>query len=206
MWPLATGAQQRRVPTIGYLSSNPPDIPVGEVEAFKEGLAETGIVEGRDVAIDYRFAAGNYDRLTAFAAELVAHNVDVIAASGAPAASVVKSATTTIPIVFTVGIDPVAAGLVRSLRDPGGNLTGVTQLVEALAAKQLQLLHELAARRRDCRVSAQPEKPELRAFEQHHRRGGARPGHSDRTTLGRYDRRDRGCFRFRPRERNWGRF
>jgi putative tryptophan/tyrosine transport system substrate-binding protein len=144
LWPFSPGAQQRRLPTIGYLSSNPPDIPIGEVEAFKAGLAETGIVEGRDVVIDYRFAAGNYERLSAFAAELVAHRVDVIAASGAPATAIAKSATASIPIVFIVWVDPVASGLVGSLRgDPGGNLTGVTQVIGTLAAKQFQLLHEL---------------------------------------------------------------
>ena len=141
--PFGAVAQQRKLPAIGYLSSNPPNIPVGEVEVFKEGLAETGIVEGRDVVIVYRFAAGNYDLLSAFTAELVARHVDVIAASGAPAAALAKSATASIPIVFTVGVDPVASGLVASLRNPGGNLTGVTQVIGALAAKQLQLLHEL---------------------------------------------------------------
>jgi putative ABC transport system substrate-binding protein len=131
------------LPTIGYLSSNPPDIPVGEVADFKAGLAEAGIAEGRDVVIDYRFADGNYDRLSAFAAELVNRHVDVIAASGMPAAVIAKSATASIPIVFIVGVDPVANGLVESLKAPGRNLTGVTQVVGALLEKQLQLLHEL---------------------------------------------------------------
>src|SRR5215204_5739185 len=141
--PLAAGAQQTKMPTIGYLSSNQPDIPVGEVAAFKEGLNEAGVAEGRDVVIDYRFANGNYDRLSAFAAELVARKVDVIAASGMPATQVAKSATAEIPIVFTIGVDPVTNGLVQSLKEPGGNLTGVTQLVDALIEKQLEFLHEL---------------------------------------------------------------
>jgi putative ABC transport system substrate-binding protein len=134
---------QTRLPTIGYLSSNPPDIPIGEVADFKGGLAEAGFAEGRDVVIDYRFAEGNYDRLSVFAAEFVSRHVDVIAASGMPAAVIAKSATTSIPIVFIVGVDPVANGLVESLKAPGRNLTGVTQVVGALLEKQLQLLHEL---------------------------------------------------------------
>ena len=124
---------QTRLPTIGYLSSNPPDIPAGEVAEFRAGLAEIGFAgEGRDVVIDYRFADGNYDRLSAFAAELVNRHVDVIAASGMPAAVVAKSATASIPIVFIVGVDPVSDGLVETFKAPGRNLTGVTQVVGAL--------------------------------------------------------------------------
>jgi putative ABC transport system substrate-binding protein len=136
-------AQQTRLPTIGYLSSNPLDIPVGEVADFKAGLGEAGVIEGRDVAIDYRFTDGNYDRLSAFAAELVNRPVDVIAASGLPATVVAKSATASIPIVFIVGVDPVVHGLVESMRAPSRNVTRVTQVVGALIEKQLQLLHEL---------------------------------------------------------------
>jgi putative tryptophan/tyrosine transport system substrate-binding protein len=149
---------QTRLPTIGYLSSNPPDIPVGEVADFKVGLAEAGIAEGRDVVIDYRFADGNYDRLSAFAAELVNRHVDVIAASGMPAAVIAKSATASIPIVFIVGVDPVANGLVESLKAPGRNLTGMTVVVGALLEKQLQLLHELVPGACDHRVLEQPDK------------------------------------------------
>ena len=141
--PIAALAQQKKLPTIGYLSSNPPDVPVGEVSAFREGLHKAGIYEGRDAAIEYRFAEGKYDWLPGFAAELVTRDVDVIAASGLPAVLVAKSATAKIPIVFTVGVDPVAQGLVESFGKPGGNLTGVTQLVGTLAAKQLELLHEV---------------------------------------------------------------
>ena len=136
-------AQQKAMPVIGYLSSNSPEVPVGEVAAFKEGLAAAGFDEARNVLIHYRFAEGNYDRLPAFAAELVDRPVDVIAASGLPAATVAKSATHRIPIVFTLGIDPVSHGFVPSLGRPSGNLTGVTQLIETMAAKQLQWLHEL---------------------------------------------------------------
>jgi len=143
VWPLATRAQQKAMPVIGYLSTNSPTIPAGEVEVFREGLKAAGFAEGRDVAIDYRFAEGNYDRLPAFAAEFVARGVDVIAASGLPAALAAKAKTSTIPIVFTIGVDPIAQGLVASLRQPGANLTGVTQTVTILEEKQLQLLHEL---------------------------------------------------------------
>src|SRR3954453_14164788 len=133
--PGAARPQQRSaMPVIGYLSMNSPEIPVGEVAAFKEGLKETGIVEGRDVAIEYRFAEGNYAGCPVFAAELVARHVDVVAASGYPAAMVAKSAITSIPVVFTIGVDPVASGLVESVAKPGGNLTGVTQLITVLVA------------------------------------------------------------------------
>src|SRR5262245_29638915 len=117
--PFATGyAQQKPKPVIGYLSTNSTTIPAGEVEAFRNGLKAAGFVEGRDVAIDYRLADGNYDRLPAFAAEFVALPVDVIAASGLPAALAAKAKTSTIPVVFTIGVDPTAHGLVASLRQP----------------------------------------------------------------------------------------
>src|SRR5437764_2120059 len=143
VWPLATHAQQNAMPLICYLSTNSPTIPAGEVEVFREGLKAAGFAEGRDVAIDYRFAEGNYDRLPAFAAEFVARGVDVIAASGLPAALAAKAKTSTIPIVFTIGVDPMVNGLVAGLKQPGGNLTGVTQVVTAFEEKQLELLHEL---------------------------------------------------------------
>src|SRR6266700_4985804 len=136
-------AQQKAMPVIGYLSSNSPNIPLGEVEVFREGLKAAGFAEGRDVVIDYRFAEGNYDRLPVFAAEFVARPVEVIAASGLPAALAAKAKTSTIPIVFTIGVDPIAYGLVASLRQPDANLTGVTQVVTAFEEKQLELLHEL---------------------------------------------------------------
>jgi putative ABC transport system substrate-binding protein len=143
VWPLAARAQQKAMPVIGFLSSNSPNIPLGEVDVFREGLKAAGFAEGRDVVIDYRFAEGNYDRLPVFAAEFVARPVDVIAASGLPAALAAKAKTSTIPIVFTIGADPMGYGLVASFRQPGGNLTGVTQVATALEEKQLQLLHEL---------------------------------------------------------------
>src|SRR5205085_11273280 len=133
----------KALPVIGYLSTNSANIPAGEVEVFRDGLTAAGFAEGRNVTIDYRFAEGNYDRLPAFATEFVARPVDVIAASGLPAALAAKAKTSTIPVVFTIGVDPVVQGLVASLKRPGGNLTGVTQVVTALEEKQLELLHEL---------------------------------------------------------------
>ena len=115
-WP--AGAQQKALPVIGYLSTNSANIPAGEVEVFRDGLKAAGFAEGRDVTIDYRFADGNYDRLPAFATEFVARPVDVIAASGLPAALAAKAKTSTIPVVFTIGVDPVVQGLVASLKRP----------------------------------------------------------------------------------------
>jgi putative tryptophan/tyrosine transport system substrate-binding protein len=140
MWPLGARAQ-RRIPVIGFISSISPEELAEPVAGFHKGLGEAGYVEDRNVAIEYRWARGNNDRLPEFAADLVRH---VIATPGSlPATLAAKTATTTIPIVFYVAADPVAIGLVASLNRPSGNLTGVTTLGAELGAKRIELLHEL---------------------------------------------------------------
>jgi putative ABC transport system substrate-binding protein len=136
-------AQQRAIPVIGYLGSESPGPFAPFVAAFRHGLSETGYIEGQNLAIEYRWAEGRYDRLPALAADLVGRNVGVIAAFGLPSALAAKSATSTIPIVFNVGLDPVVAGLIASLARPEGNLTGVAIMTAELMPKRLELLAEL---------------------------------------------------------------
>ncbi len=138
----AVRAQQKAMPVIGYLGSESPGPMAPFVAAFLQGLSETGYVEGQNVAIEYRWAEGDYNRLAALAADLVRRKVDVIATLGIPSALAAKSATSTIPIVFSVG-DPVERGLVASLARPGGNLTGVSLLNVELMPKRLELISEL---------------------------------------------------------------
>jgi putative tryptophan/tyrosine transport system substrate-binding protein len=141
--PLAARAQQPAMPVIGYLGPETPAAFASRIRAFRQGLGETGYVEGRNVAIEFRWAESQHSRLPALAAELVARQVAVIVApGGAPAALAAKSVTTTIPIVFEMGADPVAMGLVGSLSRPGGNLTGVTSLSVEVTPKRLEFLHE----------------------------------------------------------------
>jgi putative ABC transport system substrate-binding protein len=142
-WPSAVHPQQKAMPVIGLLDCASPGPEAPFLAAFYHGLSETGYVEGQNVAIEYRWAEGSYDRLPALAADLVGRQVDVIAADGIPGARAAKNATTTIPIVFEVGIDPVEFGLVAGLARPGGNLTGVSILTFELMAKRLELLSEL---------------------------------------------------------------
>ena len=153
-WAIPTRAQQPALPVIGFISSASPSPFAHLVAAMRLGLGEAGYVEGKDVAIEYRWANGQYDRLPALAADLVARKVTVIVSTGGdPPALAAKAATTIIPIVFATGSDPVAVGLVAGLSRPGGNLTGVTLLTSTLEAKRMGLLRgtilpPLAAARR----------------------------------------------------------
>jgi ABC-type uncharacterized transport system substrate-binding protein len=159
-WPLAARAQQKAMPVIGFLGSGSPGPFAPYVAAFRQGLSETGYVEGQNLAIEYRWAEGSYDRLAAMAVDLVGRKVDVIVTSGGPASALAaKNATATIPIVFSAG-DPVADGLVASLARPGGNLTGFSGIFVELDSKRLELLSELLPQAKVIALLVNPNSPQ----------------------------------------------
>lgn len=162
-WPFASRAQQAAMPVIGYLGVRSPAADAPFIAAFHEGLNEAGFTDGKNVTIEFRSAQNNYGQLPALAAELVQRGVNVIVATSTPAALVAKAATETIPIVFETGSDPVNIGLVSSLNQPGGNVTGVTQMNIIITPKRLELLHELIPSAKVVALLVDPANPTIAA-------------------------------------------
>jgi putative tryptophan/tyrosine transport system substrate-binding protein len=169
-WPLAARAQQSAMPVVGFVANVSPGAKLPQVAGFREGLNESGYAEGRNVAIEYRWADGHFDRLPGMAADLVHRGVAAIFVNGAPGVHAVKAETTTIPVVFSIGEDPVKEGLVESLSRPGGNVTGFTNFQNQLGSKKLSLLREtvpkatmLALLVNPANPNAQPDTKDLQA-------------------------------------------
>jgi putative ABC transport system substrate-binding protein len=160
-WPLTARAQQPAIPTIGYLVTTSAEQWASALHAFRQGLSETGFVEGRNLAIEYRWADSRADRFPAMAADLVRGQVAVIATGGNAAVLAAKTATSTIPIVFSTSSDPVQLGLVTSLNRPGGNVTGVTLMGAELAPKRLEMLHELVPTAKVVGLLVNPTNPTI---------------------------------------------
>jgi putative tryptophan/tyrosine transport system substrate-binding protein len=159
-WPLAANAQQQALPLVGFLSSRSAEDTTKLVEAFRDGLQVSGFVAGKDIEIEYRWANGQYERLAALAADLIGRGLAVLVTTGSePSALAAKAATTTIPIVFVIGGDPVKFGLVQSLNRPEGNVTGISASSSLLVAKRLELLHELLPHNRAFAFLVNPKSP-----------------------------------------------
>jgi putative ABC transport system substrate-binding protein len=174
-WPLGARAQQTVMPVIGYVGTGSPESDAFRLPSFHQGLSESGYIEGRNVAIEYRWAEGENDRLPALMADLVRRRVTVIAVpASTPGALAAKQATSTIPIVFYIGLDPVELGLVASLNRPGGNLTGVTGWNVAVGPKRLELLHELVPTATVMALLVNPTSPDLANADTKEQQGAAR--------------------------------